>query len=237
MFDAMRVRSPTLGSGISSDMMVKSAAPMHMNMLVRIPALLWCSVRSRPMIPPSAPASNNRRRLGYRYSMRSSSSSVIFKSECVPSGEGAILTKRRYNSAAHGPIHGGSGLSRNTDFGDARERVGMSCDSGSDRIIGGRDDVVCRGCGTLQRGIPNQVNAFVNRPAKRNTGHFECSGMGADVRQDCGMWGKRFQNVGKFFVESQTRLAIGAHFTKADRRYAPCLPIGKNYDDTDPTHC
>jgi len=40
MFEAMRVRSPTEGSGMMLDRMVNIAAPMQINMLVRIPALL-----------------------------------------------------------------------------------------------------------------------------------------------------------------------------------------------------
>src|SRR5215831_6198914 len=47
-------------------MSVKSAAPRHINMLVRIPAGLWLSSRSRPTTPPKA-AARSKRPAMYRF--------------------------------------------------------------------------------------------------------------------------------------------------------------------------
>src|ERR1700746_4099812 len=55
----MRVWSPPTSPAISYDMIVKRAAPMEINIMLRRPAGLWRSSRSSPTAPPSTAASKS----------------------------------------------------------------------------------------------------------------------------------------------------------------------------------
>src|SRR5215472_8073736 len=170
----MRVASFPWASSI--ERIVNIAAPKQMNMLVRKPAGLRLSSRSRPITPPRIAASVRRTRvLANRFVIawgkKNKARSVMV------SKSGPIVAP----SIRQRLIDGGLGAQRSANCDNLLQALGRATNCSIHVITRDGDDVAGSSARLSQRGLPVRRVALAQNATKGDAGSLNCSGVGAAI--------------------------------------------------------
>src|SRR5437588_2070374 len=214
---AIRALSP--GGAISAESMVNIAAPKQINMLVRRPAGRCFSSRSRPMMPPSAAASNKRRIV-----LESKSSSKW----CDKLSVAVIIENPAWFQLpilVQTTVDGGPCLPRSLYYGNRAQPFGKCMDSKAHLVPLECDHIIGGPCRTTKTNQPLRMISFLQHATQRYTGLLKCGSMRSRFHHQGRSRRQFFQLQGEVVFKHHPRAPIGLSFPGANRAFLPCREI------------